>query len=543
MLTAQQKYLSTIKQVIEYFKKYELDNSNNNELLFGIENFKVTTPIIGGFSTGKSTLINTLLERNILPTDITPETAIPTEIFLSDIEKAEKLENKEWKGIEIKELVEKKYKYDNVKLIRANVNNDFLKSINNVKIVDIPGLDSGNEAHDIAINNYLQNSLAYIVAVDIEQGATESVLNFLKELKLINMPVLIVLTKIDKKIETDVKAMVNNVKVAVASIIGEGKFSITETSARNKNLGELKAFLQNIQKDAENIFVNKYRTKINYEISEIAKYLNTRINKQDFTIEEIDEQIVLLNKQIEELKQNLIKEKGKLATDIQKCLDVARGKIRMSLESAVSQLTTDAINNKDLKQTINAIGRTAIIESIQSEISPRLQRYLKNITQFINIDVNINTNFQSNDVNTNSKVDDLAKEGIKKTLTVALTSLGFVISGPIGSLIGMAISFFTELFFNNKKKENVRYEVESKIRSEVIPQAAEQISSNFTSSVNNYIEEIQAEIEESINKDKEFKEKALNDLKIQKANEEAKQKQIIEEMKNDIEKLSSLTIN
>lgn len=47
---------------------------------------KVCTPIIGKFSSGKSALVNTVLgySRKILKEDITPETAIPTEIVYTD---------------------------------------------------------------------------------------------------------------------------------------------------------------------------------------------------------------------------------------------------------------------------------------------------------------------------------------------------------------------------------------------------------------------------------------------------------------------------
>lgn len=41
---------------------------------------KIIVPFIGGFSGGKSSLINALLNDAFLSTDITPETAFPVEI-------------------------------------------------------------------------------------------------------------------------------------------------------------------------------------------------------------------------------------------------------------------------------------------------------------------------------------------------------------------------------------------------------------------------------------------------------------------------------
>ena len=59
-----------------------------NEHLHEIENFKARILFVGGFSAGKSALINTFLgEDEILEENITPETAIATELDFGTDEK------------------------------------------------------------------------------------------------------------------------------------------------------------------------------------------------------------------------------------------------------------------------------------------------------------------------------------------------------------------------------------------------------------------------------------------------------------------------
>ena len=61
-------------------KKYGLTASSVEKYIKDTEHFQVVTPLIGEFSTGKSSLINSLLERKVLGEGIEPKTAVPTEI-------------------------------------------------------------------------------------------------------------------------------------------------------------------------------------------------------------------------------------------------------------------------------------------------------------------------------------------------------------------------------------------------------------------------------------------------------------------------------
>ena len=45
-----------------------------------IDKTQLLIPIVGEFSAGKSTIINSYFDRSILPVGITPETALATEI-------------------------------------------------------------------------------------------------------------------------------------------------------------------------------------------------------------------------------------------------------------------------------------------------------------------------------------------------------------------------------------------------------------------------------------------------------------------------------
>lgn len=533
-------YLEKVEILKNFYSKYSVNNDEIIKLSDEIKNFYVVTPLIGGFSSGKSSLINAFIEKNLLPVQITPETAIPTEIFYSNIERAEKFTNGVWNNISIESLRENIYNYSDTKLIRTFINQPFLSQIPTIKLVDIPGLDSGIEAHNKAIDDYLLNSLAYIITVDCEQGLTESVILFLKELNLLDVPVLIVLTKIDKKTESDVQAMLNDVKMKAEKIIGTGRFEITKASARLKNTDSVKNFLIGIQNKAADIFKANMSKRINNNVQTIEKYIKTRLNSNNFSVEEIEEKEKLLIKQIEELNVKIEKEKSSLNNDIERCVNVAEGKIRMTLENSESSLVNDLINKRDIRQQINSLVRTSILETIQTEISPRIQRFFKNIADLAGYDIQV-----SNDIAVDplkDKMNDMMKESVKKMIPLSLAAIGFAVAGPIAAIITGVISIITEVFFAKKKQEEARRAAEDKVRNEIIPQAASQAAQSFRNSVLQQLDEIGRSLEESISKDKEVKEQALSDLKNQRTKALEEQTRIINELNTDLSQIQKLAI-
>lgn len=140
-----------------------------------------------------------LIDRELLSTNISPETAVPTEISYGNDSIRYCMKDGSVVDDSFLEAGIKQFTINDVKLIKIRLQDDFLNQIPDVKIVDMPGFDSGIEIHNRAINEYLPKSLAYIITVASEEGTIRaSVLNFLAELKLNKMPVYVVITKSDK---------------------------------------------------------------------------------------------------------------------------------------------------------------------------------------------------------------------------------------------------------------------------------------------------------------------------------------------------------
>ena len=191
-------YKNKFEMLIEIQNKYQIDSSGTKEIFDGIDSYRVNAPVVGNFSTGKSSMINAVIEKPLLSVEITPETAVPTEIYYGEnkvyqYDKTGVIERK------IEELPLKGLTVQTTDLVKIEYKNPFLEEIKTVNIVDLPGFDTNFELHNRAIDQYLPNSLAYLLVVSSDEPVLkESISEFLKELKEYNMPVYVVITKCNR---------------------------------------------------------------------------------------------------------------------------------------------------------------------------------------------------------------------------------------------------------------------------------------------------------------------------------------------------------
>ena len=197
------EYKEKFKKLKEIQEKYGIDSSETESIMQGIDTYRVNTPVVGNFSTGKSSMINAIIGKPLLSVEITPETAVPTEIYYGDNKVYQYDKNAVVERM-IDELPLKGLTVQTTDLVKIEYDNEFLKEIRTVNIVDLPGFDTSFELHNRAIDQYLPNSLAYLLVVSSDEPVLkESISDFLKELKVYNMPVYVVITK-SNRLDEDV---------------------------------------------------------------------------------------------------------------------------------------------------------------------------------------------------------------------------------------------------------------------------------------------------------------------------------------------------
>jgi small GTP-binding protein len=216
---------------------------------------KLYVVVVGLFKRGKSTLINSLLEKNILPASVTPVTALITIVEYNEKPGAKvHFIDGQIKVIEIsivEEYVTEEKNPDNKKkvhYVRIFDNAEILKSIT---LVDTPGLGSAYEHNTQATLAFIPkiDAALFLLSADIPISTID--LKLLEELKLHITKIIFVFNKADLLEKEDLQKLVQHNKTVLSKALQQNqsdvKFHIVSNKYEgNNNLTGLKNELQSL---------------------------------------------------------------------------------------------------------------------------------------------------------------------------------------------------------------------------------------------------------------------------------------------------------
>lgn len=547
------KYLEKLGKLKEIYKRYDfsavLDELDKD--IADISDFKVTIPLVGAFSTGKSSLINELIGYEMLSTDITPETAVPTELTYGKENVVYCMKNGTIKNDILNTTGNHIIPNDTV-LMKISMRNSFLEQIPDIRLVDMPGFDSGIEIHNRAINDYLPKSLAYIIAVAADEGTVRaSVLNFLTELQLNDMPVYIVVTKSDKCDEMEVTESVSHIKQIVEQKMNIRNLKIAVTSAADGDIIQMQEILEEIQTRSEEIFETNYKKKLQRYVSGLQSYLSKQITVPDTNLIQVQEDKKLLEEKISDMQKELEDEKNHFAEQVECCIDNIRSKVETELRSSSSVMENILIQGGNINEKVNFIVRNAITAGIREQLEPKLQQYISDVSDLVQLgDIASNTNADLVDKNVlsdNETKRNALQSAVTPVTTVIATAIGTLIGGPVGSAIGAAVGSILGAFLGGSINKRSREQEEAQKR-EAASQRVHQIISEVLSTVRPQIESavhqmtanVNAELEKAVFMQVEMKKKELVDLEVNLSQTEMEQQNKLAVYQEDFKTLEEI---
>lgn len=533
-----EKIIKALEELKEINNVYELPTEEIVSLEKDIENAKVCTPIIGKFSSGKSALVNTLLGYNkqkILKEDITPETTVPAEIMYSDIEDTITIIKKNGEEEEISFDEYKIFEADAETVIntRIQLRNTFLKEIPDVMLVDMPGFESGFEVHNKAIDNYLPQSLAYIITFPADDMIVRSsVGNILKELCLHDMPLCITITKWDKRNEDEFDKTLENLKENLKKYVGNRDLKYCSTTSARGDASELKELLKDIQEKSQIILSNKYKKLVIPLVENTENYLVTTLNGGDLSESELDEKEEKLEKQLSALETKFKEEKQNFDTEITECVGEIKADVQRALEAEESTLVAMALNGQEINGHLNSIIRNTVTVSVKRNFITKLEKYFKRVAKTINSesigDVAVSFSFNAKEIDS----------GITGSIVAAVA--GVVIGLPIIGIALGAIMTFIGSRRQEEERNRQRQEARQKIRGEVFPQVMREVGTAIETTIAKQILLVNSAIDKEITNQKETLEKAMCDLREQINNEKEKKENLIADIKADLERIEEI---
>lgn len=229
----------TLSELIAYSSRLDL-HSTLRDLQAARERLaedRFNLVVLGEFKRGKSTLVNALLERPVLPTGVLPLTSVVTVLGGGDRERllvslAGGHEHVAPMG-ELELYVTEAGNPENrlgVEVVRVELAHELLDA--GLDLVDTPGVGSIHEHNTSAAREFLAQVDAALVVLDAGQPFTAAERDLVRELAKRVPRVLLVLNKIDLLTGEDRGAALEFIEAAAGELLGSEPEAVFAVSAR-----------------------------------------------------------------------------------------------------------------------------------------------------------------------------------------------------------------------------------------------------------------------------------------------------------------------
>lgn len=408
------------------------------------KNSFVKVPFVGDFSAGKSSLINAFLGVDeLLPTNITPETAVAYELYYSTDEKLEV-----WKDNQLqatKALADiSNLNLTPQNLVKVFINNPVVKSLNDrhIVIVDMPGIDSGVEAHNNAILHYVEDGTHFMLVNEAESGTLRnSTINFIDEVKKYGANISVILSKCDKKSSSEVEKIRSTVEIIARAHSGKNVQVVT-SSAVDEEVDSVMDILNGLEADSlvERRFGKPVFDLIAGYISDLQSQitlLNTSdsdcLEKQTKLKEEHEAAIAALQERSHEAQP--------LAGSVQDVLNDVEDALRDNEENFVDYIFSNPKDTAGLNAQLMSTIRPVVANSLQREIGEYSEVIGSAVSDFSASTKDIFETEQSN-VETLTTV---VSESIVPMVGVGLSTILSFLPRLLGTVLGPIATLFTTI--------------------------------------------------------------------------------------------------
>lgn len=425
-----------LKQILQKYENYEwfkeLDFSSEILAYQEIYNLKSKfipkIVLIGEFSVGKSSMINNILNMNILPIGWKPETKYITEI---------KYGNEDYIFVDGNKI---NLSIENIKDIKTNsnkieiyVNNPILKD---VTFIDTPGTNDPTTYNDDIVFDIITNSDLVMFITKANQAFTKSEELFLSK---------IVKQKDLEKFFFIINFadLVDNRKLVKNEFIN----NISSLLTLDKTIIESQTLLYSVkEKDIYNFileyllnYINKKRKKLlnDWEKAEKEKIIDNILLNIEFLSDSLngkvsvyDEELNKINQEMEFFEKNIEKELTKLKTQLTKLKQTTIENLKNGFEN-IKKAIENEINQIDYKQLIQTrYMELRVKKMVEDLVEYEWKILLKSVSKLIeNFDQEIDDNI----------INSLSLPNIKSTQSKKLINIASTATVGIGAVAALPV--------------------------------------------------------------------------------------------------------
>lgn len=274
-------------------------------------------PLVGEFSSGKTSLVDALTDSHCLEIATRPTTATLYEIHFG-AERCRAIVTAQ-DGTEREVADTEALRNDVLADARVVTVYDTSRRVaSHTVLVDTPGISSPDIRHKEALVAFLPNADGVLLVSDINQQLTRSLTDFAASMMHTDVPLYLVLTKSDTKSEEDVKGVrryiAENTKLNVKGV--------AVVSAQNGELGELDSMLAEIQSHKQEIVMRVDASRVRSlaaqmitRIDELIRAMTGGDNTQEEALHQQQESLERLKHTITRTMEQLCERVEGLATE------------------------------------------------------------------------------------------------------------------------------------------------------------------------------------------------------------------------------------
>ena len=551
-MNSKQQFLDYIGEVKNIISPLEISDNKLSEIQGNITGAELIVPVVGGFSAGKSTLLNSFLGNEILPTAVTPETALATELRYSDSNYIEAVTaSGAVERHQLADFARLKDNAQNFKNLRVYLNNENLKAIQPLVLVDMPGFDAPIENHNQAILNYLERGVFFVFLTSVEDGnITLSMKREIDNLQQIGKGFAFCISKTNLRAPDDVKAVQQKIAEQLEDDFDyTGQIALLDMDGGNN----LKNILTAVNPDElfKLLFIDELRE--NY--TGLIQSINVKISTFKSNRKEIEETLSALQNSL----QGIEAKKQSAINDVeQRYSRDSVSVINQAVTSAILQqkmrLVDLAINNQGaFERELNDITKNALLSAVQTRFRAISQDLIEEMGNGINAQLatlpdgglaGIAMDVLANGgADAFGKVVNTALKSISKSIIGNVTSATLkALLGSVFGIVSAVLLFLPEiisLFTKGEKERRQREQVEQAIINNVIPQIQQKLNTVLPDLMNQNITALINQVSEQFEEQLQQKRNEIEAAEAEKAAKAAELESTISELESGKQQLTT----
>ena len=357
---------------------------------------------VGQFSAGKSSLLNNLLGRKILPQGTMETTPILTYIRYGDEEKAVIFNNDDSENEipidEVKQIMQKGPIHSNINLediehMEIYLQSDILRQ--GMVLLDTPGINTLIEKHERLLANTLAlaSNIVYVTGHAISKFDADK----LSEMMSHGFPISFVRTRCDEinEFEESYEQVRSDDLKILRNVLSESKMTLDETRCFHiSNLQDSKYFDkiedikymlelngQDVQKALEESVGQQLSILTESTIKELEEVQTILLEKKNNQSDELRKRKAKLDEEINLLSIKLKNSKERLSRDIDNCRKNFKNDLQQNINRAIDKIevkirVADVKNNEDMKLFLQKETRQILqnfMQAVNSGIDPILK--------------------------------------------------------------------------------------------------------------------------------------------------------------------------